>query len=271
MKSRLFFGEYLIQNKIVEEEDLLKALERQKEQTPAFEEMAARLAFLSMKQIFKILTYEAGTDLTFEQAAVKLEFMTEEQVEDVKRSIMLSRPPIGSILASMKIVPTETIKKALIAFKKQGLQHAEIPGYLKKINIFQNIPSAILKSMANIANMEFYESEKILLREGDEIRHFNCIAEGSVEISATKINGESKNHQIKRLNSGEYFGEVSLFGQYKAKAAATCKTETRLIQFDGELLASLLGDHSNTMMDLVFTVTQNILSNTMTGNKNWPI
>jgi len=275
MQGRLFFGEYLVQNKIVEPEDLLRALERQQEQTPSFEQMASKLAYLSMKQIFKILTYEAGTDLSFEEAAIKLEFMTEAQVEEVRRSILVSRPPIGSILASMNLVPADVIKQALVSFRKQNLQYLGMPEKLLKIKIFSNLPKNILSTFAYIAKIETFEPGTVLVKKGDVVVNFSCLAEGSVKVSADgdgdgQKQGPARVHD-RLINAGDYFGEISLFGKFKASETATVERKTRLVQFNGELFANLLKDHPKTMMDFFLEITRQLLKKVKTSGSDWPL
>ena len=67
MDRKLFFGEYLIARGLVTEQDVLEALAEQKRLVQSFEKTALDYGFLSMKQVFSILTRQAASDLSFEQ------------------------------------------------------------------------------------------------------------------------------------------------------------------------------------------------------------
>ena len=117
MDRKLFFGEYLIARGLVTEQDVMEALVEQKRLIQSFEKRALEYGFLSMKQVFSILTRQAASDLSFEQIALRDNYLDKEQSHLIQTSIQKQRRGIGDILVDLGKLTASAMQAHLKQFR----------------------------------------------------------------------------------------------------------------------------------------------------------
>ena len=137
----MFFGEYLIEKGHVSMQQVLDALDRQREMIVTIGRLARREKVLSDDQIYMILNRQTETHCPFGEAAVALGFLSGEQLEELL-ALQLNRPKIGEILVSMNALSKESMEAELCVFieiKKQQ-EYDQVSDSLEGVIPEENIP-----------------------------------------------------------------------------------------------------------------------------------
>jgi CBS domain-containing protein len=104
------FGQFLVKEGIVNEADVVTALNIQKRRTIPIGELAAKYNMLSMQDVFNVLNAQQRSTKRFGEIAVDLGYITKEGVDVLLRLQKESRPRIGEILVELKKVEHDVIE-----------------------------------------------------------------------------------------------------------------------------------------------------------------
>lgn len=119
------FGQYLIEKGAITEENLVRALVAQLENTPPVPEIVLKENLLSIPQMSKVFQTQAKQRLGFIEAAKELGYWSEKIQNDVERALILNRRPLGEILTQQGIDIT-LISKLLDDFLGESENETEI-------------------------------------------------------------------------------------------------------------------------------------------------
>ncbi len=117
------FGEYLIEQSIIREPDLVRALESQKTDKVALGQLALQSGLIDNKQLFRILSRQRKPDekeKSFGRLAVEMQYLNPEQVETLLERQTHTNRLLGEILVSQGVVPRMELIKALKHFRSQN-------------------------------------------------------------------------------------------------------------------------------------------------------
>jgi len=117
------FGEYLIEQNIIREQDLVRALEIQKTDQVALGQLALQSGLIDNKQLFRILSRQRKPDekeKSFGRLAVEMQYLNPEQVETLLERQTHTNRLLGEILVSQGVVPKMELIKALKHFLSQN-------------------------------------------------------------------------------------------------------------------------------------------------------
>jgi hypothetical protein len=117
------FGEYLIEQSIIREPDLVRALEIQKTDKVALGQLALQSGLIDNKQLFRILSRQRKPDekeKSFGRLAVEMQYLNPEQVEILLERQTHTNRLLGEILVSQGVVPRMELIKALKRFRSQN-------------------------------------------------------------------------------------------------------------------------------------------------------
>lgn len=112
----LRFGQYLVSRGLVTEENILNALNLQMKQIDPFGMVAHRLGKLTLNQIMEILNAQAPSHKLFEEIAVDLGYLRQDEVDYISQMQKKGRLPIGEILILMKVIDRRTLERELEAY-----------------------------------------------------------------------------------------------------------------------------------------------------------
>jgi CRP-like cAMP-binding protein/uncharacterized membrane protein YdbT with pleckstrin-like domain len=79
------------------------------------------------------------------------------------------------------LIPTQTLKEILATRGKdlaQELEHVDVAGYLKRIDIFSNLPADQIRQLAGYASLVYYAPGEIVSRQGEPATRLMILAEG---------------------------------------------------------------------------------------------
>ena len=119
----MIFGEYLVEQNIIREKDLARALEIQKTDRVPLGQLAMQKKLIDNKQLFRILSRQRnpeGKDKSFGKLAVEMKYLSQEQVRKLLERQIHTNRLLGEILVSQGWVSQMELIKALKKFWSQN-------------------------------------------------------------------------------------------------------------------------------------------------------
>ena len=119
----MIFGEYLVEQNIIRQIDLSRALEIQKTDRVPLGQLAMQKGLIDNKQLFRILSRQRRPeekDKSFGKLAVEMEYLSQEQVEMLLERQTHTNRLLGEILVSQGLVSQMELIKALKKFRAQN-------------------------------------------------------------------------------------------------------------------------------------------------------
>jgi hypothetical protein len=114
------FGDYLVELNIIQEQDLVRALEIQKTDKVPLGQLALQQGLIDNKALFRILSLQrkdGGRNQTFGQLAIQLGYLTEEQISELLEKQIHTNRLLGELLVSQGFVSQVGMIKALKKFR----------------------------------------------------------------------------------------------------------------------------------------------------------
>lgn len=151
-----FFGQYLLENGVIDAKQLLAAISFQEKTNLKFGDTAISLKLLSQEQLASIFALQRTKDLKTGEAAVELGYLTQEQIDQVLRAQKNSHVMIGEALVSTGALNKEQLERHLAAFKidQEPYRVAEnIPEGKDPTGIGRPAADLALKFLLRLANL----------------------------------------------------------------------------------------------------------------------
>lgn len=122
----MIFGEYLVEQNIIREKDLARALEIQKTDRVPLGQLAMQKGLIDNKQLFRILSRQRKPEeknKSFGKLAVAMEYLSQDQVETLLERQTHTNRLLGEILVSQGWVSQVNLIKALRKFRSENKKH----------------------------------------------------------------------------------------------------------------------------------------------------
>lgn len=118
----------------------------------------------------------------------------------------------------------------------------------------------LLEQSASKPTVLTYESEEIIVRQGEPASKFYVILEGIVEIYQEFPDQPSRRLNV--LKRGDYFGEVGLLrgGKRTATVRAACDSEVKVLVIEEELFQLLIAKSELTSTDIIRRLRQRVMT-----------
>ena len=119
----MIFGEYLVEQNIIRQKDLSRALEIQKTDRVPLGQLAMQKGLIDNKQLFRILSRQRKPEekgKSFGKLAVEMEYLSREQLEMLLERQTHTNRLLGEILVSQDLVSQMELIKALKKFRAQN-------------------------------------------------------------------------------------------------------------------------------------------------------
>ena len=116
----MVFGEFLVEKKIVREEDLIQVLDAQKAKRIPLGQLAVKEKFLEAKQLFKILTAQRKQGdgaVNFGAVAIEMGFMSAEKMEELVKIQNETNDLLGDILVEQGFITRSELLQRLKEFR----------------------------------------------------------------------------------------------------------------------------------------------------------
>jgi CRP-like cAMP-binding protein len=93
---------------------------------------------------------------------------------------------------------------------------------IRKVPLFSRLSTKRLREVAALADEVDVPAGKVLAREGDRGREFFALLEGEVEV-------EQGGRLLRRMQKGEFFGEIALVTKMPRTATVTAISPARVL------------------------------------------
>ena len=114
------FGEYLIQREVIDATTLVEALHMQgKRNIMQLGETAIENRVLTPEQLLDILSVQDTLDERFEDIALHLDYLTQDQIDDLRTKQVKEQQYIGEILVALHKITPAKMKMLLRDFNAQ--------------------------------------------------------------------------------------------------------------------------------------------------------
>jgi len=134
--------------------------------------------------------------------------------------------------------------------------------FLEKVSILKDIDKYERISLADALEPCNFQSGEVIVKQGDPGDKFYIIVEGEVLVShQTDLNDPSSSHEVTRLHSGDYFGEIALLLDQPRAASVTAITNTKCVEMDRQRFIRLLGPCENILRRNMERYNQYMTSN----------
>jgi hypothetical protein len=115
----MLFGEFLLGQGLVKEDDLVSALDEQQKNKMPMGQMAVQKGFMDSKTLFKVLTEQrkrVRDANDFGQIALEMGMLKEDQVEALVESQNTTNELVGNILVTKGLLSREKLVQVLKEF-----------------------------------------------------------------------------------------------------------------------------------------------------------
>lgn len=115
----MLFGEFLLGQGLVKEEDLMSALDDQQQNKMPMGQMAVQKGFLDSKALFKVLTEQrkrVRDANDFGKLALEMGLLNQGQVDELIESQNTTNELLGNLLVEKGILPREQLVQVLRDF-----------------------------------------------------------------------------------------------------------------------------------------------------------
>jgi CRP-like cAMP-binding protein len=112
-------------------------------------------------------------------------------------------------------------------------------GMLRNMGIFSALPAAPLETLAREARYVTVHPGTAVISEGEEGDGYYAITDGAVRVTK----GE---REIRRLDSGDGFGEIALLYPVRRTATVTATSETTLLSIGRDAFLTAMHAHPAT-------------------------
>lgn len=243
MKRKLFFGEYLIQQGLISEEDMLQALAEQKRLTPSFEKKAIELGLLNMKQVFAILTRQASSDLSFAEIAAREQFLEQSQVDFIERALQEQRLGVGEVLVQLGRLEMPVMEEQLGRFHEAMLEYRQLEAVLLRVELFKRLDAPALRTLSSIAIHLELDAGVQLTREGESADSLFAVVSGYLRVTKNNPSGRGEPIYLCNLGPNEIAGEACIFGNARRSANVDTESAVELLKFERADFIRFLRDH----------------------------
>ncbi len=124
--------------------------------------------------------------------------------------------------------------------------------FLKKLRLFNELDLEILLAIAEKLQEDDYDAEEKVFTSGQVANRIYFIAQGRVQILDERMK------PILELNTGDYFGDESLFNEQPRNYTALCKTDTLFLTLSRSHLLSIISECPSVAVSLLQSYSQQL-------------
>ncbi len=209
------FGEFLLHNGIITSEQLLDALEFQKESLRVLSIMHLLESSLDDNER-AALAERVSTGESPEAAAAELGFLSAEEIQELYRTNKAFRIPLGEVLVRNGALTQSTLDYWLKEFSSQAPATERISQFLATIELFADLSDAQREELSGAFKFKYFPAGEEIYRHGDYPDGLYVIESGLVS-SSVRAGGETR--EADRYHSSQCFGvEGALNNQVRVES-----------------------------------------------------
>ncbi|MBF0317633.1 MAG: cyclic nucleotide-binding domain-containing protein [Nitrospirae bacterium] len=213
-----------------------------------------------MRQVFQVLTLQADSDFTFEEMAIKKNFMSQEDANRVRYYIEDQKPFIGNTLVMLGKISEEVMRTELKIYERVIEKHQQIAEMLKHVVLFKYLNESALESLAYIAEIEEYAPDTRIVIEGEAADCFYCVVSGALRVTKTNPEKNDEEAYLSTIDKNDVFGESCVFESGKRTANVTAEVTSLLIRFDKNAFIEFVKNHPKASLTILIFIIQKLMS-----------
>jgi len=199
-------GEYLVQEGAITSDQLVRALEYQRNTTRNLSLMALTEGILTRDEMQRALARQIESGESFEEALRGIGFFSPERLSELYEMRKEFRIPLGEILRRQGALDERKLRHWIEKFERLfDERENELRSLLGEIDLFSSLDADILDELARIAKLKHHEPGDIIYREGQACDAIYIIESGLVRLSS----GEAENLlELGQPRSRDHFGRL---------------------------------------------------------------
>ena len=154
-----FFGQFLIDKKVITKMDLLRAIELQEKTNLRFGDLVVEMGLMTREQIDQTHRSQRHEDLQFGDMAVKMGFLSPEQIQRVLDQQRKKHLYIGGALVKLAIITKENLDLYLSEFKQTQktdiMEKIIIPAGIPHQPVWEIVADMTYKMLTRVAGATF--------------------------------------------------------------------------------------------------------------------
>ncbi|MGM0411519.1 MAG: Crp/Fnr family transcriptional regulator [Bacillota bacterium] len=127
---------------------------------------------------------------------------------------------------------------------------------LNDIHLFKNLRKDNLEKIKDKSQLKKYQKNKVLFLVGDKSDTFFIVLEGRVKIIRSSSKGREK--ILKKMNSGDFFGEMGIIEDKSRSATAIVEEESTLLLISKNNFLNLLNNSSQLALNLIVDLSKRL-------------
>lgn len=255
MKKNIYFGQFLLRNKVITLDQLQIALKAQSDMGVSIGQFGKKLGLFTEREIKQILLTQWQINKPFGQIAVLLGIITADQMDDLVEQHSQFHTNLGDVLVEQGFLNEATLSAWLKRFNQQKHGSKDIIQALSKVELFSNLNDQELTTIGLHLRIHYYNANDIIYNEGDPSNDLFIIESGSVQIIRYLAPGKTTKHNA---SDTENFGVYSLLTRKPRNEKATANTNSTIWQLSWEDLHSLLMENPRLSTTALKHLTTNI-------------
>jgi CheY-specific phosphatase CheX len=165
-----FFGQFLLERRVISAEELLEAVEYQEAENLKFGDYALSKGYLDAMDVRRLNDEQRRTDMMIGELAVKLRMMSSEQVDELLTRQRNDHMFIGEALVRKGTITPDILEKELERFKEDQKDYTPwkitVPEGLKDSGTVSDIVDLTQKLLRRMAQVEVKVGEGVVVSEG---------------------------------------------------------------------------------------------------------
>ena len=129
----------------------------------------------------------------------------------------------------------------------------DIINFLKTISIFKNLNSNSIKEVADKIEQRVYPKGTFYIHKGEIGHEIYFVLSGTLHVTLRNL--DSKEFIIKTLGYGDFFGELSMYGNNRRASNVKNISKCELLQIQKENFVELADKHPMIMKNLLSVIT----------------
>jgi len=127
---------------------------------------------------------------------------------------------------------------------------------LHNVPLFRNLPKGALRDLADAVHRRDYKRDEFLYYEHDPGLGMYIVQKGRVRLLVEDNAGVV--HELRQVGEHEYFGKLSLLGDFRRVESAQAITETRVLGFFRPDLKTIIKRHPGSGATIIEAVARNL-------------
>jgi CRP/FNR family transcriptional regulator len=119
---------------------------------------------------------------------------------------------------------------------------------LREIGVFEDLDAEGLETLLGLSEERAVDEDEIVYRVGDPSDSFLVILDGRVVVFRDEVGHPVR--LLSRLEGGEWFGEMAVFGEEIRRSSARATEPTRLLAFGRDAFLGFLEAHPRVLLSL---------------------